>query len=110
MHIYKYDICIYYSFWCTYNLYFLPFPFSFVFSFSIQRPWSSELAELDHVLQLPRPFLCLSELFSERFGDPETDRNMVPSCCFSAASEVIVVLGMWRPEGSIILYYIYVYI
>lgn len=30
-----------------------------------------------------------------RFGDPETDRNMAPHCCFAQASEVIVVLGMF---------------
>ncbi|CAK9117772.1 unnamed protein product [Durusdinium trenchii] len=44
---------------------------------------SSDILDLDHVMSAPR------------FGDPETDLNVVPSCCFSAASEVIIVLGMF---------------
>jgi len=44
---------------------------------------NSDLLDLDRVMMAPR------------FGDPETDLNVMPSCCFNASSEVIVVLGMF---------------
>lgn len=44
---------------------------------------NSDLLDLDRVMMAPR------------FGDPETDLNIAPSCCFNASSEVIIVLGMF---------------
>eukprot|EP00913_Durusdinium_trenchii_P019726 g18544.t1 len=54
-----------------------------LFSPTKKASQSSDILDLDHVMSAPR------------FGDPETDLNVVPSCCFSAASEVIIVLGMF---------------
>ena len=62
---------------------------SVVRRFGVSR--NSDLLDLDRVMMAPRLVDIVvwskcsdcSALFSTRFGDPETDLNTTPSCCFS---------------------------